>query len=78
MRTGVVQSPLHSGHCPPWLFERMRRLSAAIVEAIVELFGPHEVLVRLADPIWFQAFGNVLGFDWHSSGLTTVVCGALK
>lgn len=78
MRTGVAQSPLHTGHCPPWLFDRMRRLSAAIIEAIVADFGPHEVLARLADPVWFQAFGNVLGFDWHSSGLTTVVCGALK
>ena len=78
MRTGVVQSPLHTGHCPPWLFERMRQLSAAIIEAIVHAFGPQEVLARLADPIWFQAFGNVLGFDWHSSGLTTVVCGAIK
>ncbi|WP_425429485.1 DUF763 domain-containing protein [Desulfoscipio geothermicus] len=70
--------PLHGHHCPRWLFDRMVRLSAAIVEAVVEEFGPREVLRRMADPFWFQAMGCVVGFDWHSSGLTTVLCGALK
>ncbi|MGI9951632.1 DUF763 domain-containing protein [Moorellaceae bacterium AZ2] len=78
LRTGTASLPLHGGHCPPWLFERMRRLSAAIVEVIVREFGPEEVLRRLSDPHWFQALGCVLGFDWHSSGLTTTLCGALK
>ncbi len=78
MRTGTANLPLHYGKCPPWLFERMKPLAAAIIQIIVEEFGPQEVLRRLSDPIWFQAFGSVLGFDWHSSGLTTTVCGALK
>lgn len=74
----MANLPLHGGHCPPWLFERMKRLALAIIEVIVQEFGPQEVLRRLSDPFWFQAFGCVLGFDWHSSGLTTTVCGALK
>ena len=78
VRTGTASLPLHGGRCPPWLFDRMRQLGAAIVEAMVESFGPDEVLRRLADPFWFQALGCVLGYDWHSSGVTTVVCGALK
>ncbi|MDN5348490.1 MAG: uncharacterized protein PWP65_2055 [Clostridia bacterium] len=78
MRTGTASLPLHGGHCPPWLFERMQKLGAAIVEVIVREYGPQEVLRRLSDPFWFQAFGCVLGFDWHSSGLTTTLCGALK
>lgn len=78
VRTGRADLPLHGGHCPPWLFARMRALAAAIAEVVVAEFGPPEFLRRLSDPIWFQAFGAVLGFDWHSSGLTTVVCGALK
>jgi hypothetical protein len=56
----------------------MVRLSAAVVEAVVEEYGPEEVLRRMSDPFWFQALGCVVGFDWHSSGLTTVLCGALK
>lgn len=78
MRTGVAKAPLHGGHCPPWLFEKMKQLGAAMVQVIVYEYGPAEVLRRLSDPVWFQTFGSVLGFDWHSSGLTTVVCGALK
>ncbi|HEX6970974.1 MAG TPA: DUF763 domain-containing protein [Limnochordia bacterium] len=78
MRTGTANLPLHGGHCPPWLFERMRHLGAAVIQLIAEEYGTHEVLRRLSDPIWFQAFGCVLGFDWHSSGLTTTVCAALK
>ncbi|MBC7325629.1 MAG: DUF763 domain-containing protein [Moorella sp. (in: Bacteria)] len=78
MRTGTASLPLHGGHCPPWLFERMQRLGPAILEVIAREYSPREVLRRLSDPYWFQAFGCVLGFDWHSSGLTTTVCGALK
>ncbi len=77
-KIGSAVSPLHGGHCPPWLFQKMTQLSAAIVETIVVEFGPEEVLRRFADPVWFQAFGGVIGFDWHSSGLTTVGLGALK
>ena len=78
MQRRAAQLPLHTGQAPPWLFHRMSRMAAAITQAIVEEFGPHEMLTRLSDPWWFQAFGSVLGFDWHSSGLTTVTCGALK
>jgi len=78
MRTGIANLPLHGGKCPAWLFNRMKLLGARIIEAIVEEFGPREVLKRLSDPFWFQSLGCVLGFDWHSSGLTTTVCGALK
>ncbi|HHV62791.1 MAG TPA: DUF763 domain-containing protein [Firmicutes bacterium] len=78
MRSGTANLPLHSGKCPAWLFSRMKLLGAAIIEIIVEEFGPQEVLQRLSDPVWFQALGCVLGFDWHSSGITTTVCGALK
>jgi len=70
--------PLHGGSAPRWLFERMTRLAGAITRMVVVEFGPTEMLRRLADPLWFQAFGCVLGFDWHSSGLTTVTCGALR
>ncbi|MDR5694350.1 MAG: DUF763 domain-containing protein [Armatimonadota bacterium] len=78
MRTGIAALPLHSGHTPRWLFERMTRLGRSILLVLVEEFGPQHVLRRLADPFWFQALGCVLGFDWHSSGVTTTVCGALK
>lgn len=78
MRTGTAELPLHGGKCPPWLFEKMKELGLAIIEVIVGEYGPGEVLRRLSDPFWFQALGCVLGFDWHSSGLTTTVCGALK
>ena len=77
-RSGSADLPLHGGRAPRWLFDRMRRLAPAVVEAIVLERGPGEVLARLSDPHWFQAFGCVLGFDWHSSGVTTTVCGALK
>src|SRR2546421_1753150 len=77
-RTGFAHLPLHGGHAPPWLFSRMVPLSREIVSFIAAEFGREEVLRRLSDPYWFQAFGCVLGFDWHSSGLTTTVCGALK
>jgi len=77
-RTGFAHLPLHGGKAPRYLFERMVPLSREIVVFLVGEFGRQEVLRRLSDPYWFQAFGCVLGFDWHSSGLTTTVCGALK
>lgn len=70
--------PLHSGSTPAWLFRRMVEMAGAIGTLIVRESGPQELLHRLSDPFWFQAFGCVLGFDWHSSGVTTTVCGALK
>src|SRR6202048_3899562 len=70
--------PLHTGNAPPWLFRRMVDMAGAISTLIVRDSGPVELLRRLSDPFWFQAFGCVLGFDWHSSGVTTTVCGALK
>ena len=78
MRTGTANLPLHGGHCPPWLFEKMKELGVAIIEVIVDQYGTSEVLRRFADPVWFQSLGCLLGFDWHSSGLTTVLCGAIK
>lgn len=78
MRTGVANLPLHGGKCPAWLFARMTGMLGALIEAMVCDAGPDEVLRRLSDPFWFQALGCALGFDWHSSGLTTTVCGALK
>lgn len=78
MKTGIADLPLHPGRCPPWLFKRMRQLAAGIGEAIICEFGTGEFLRRLSSPFFFQSFGCVLGFDWHSSGLTTTVCGALK
>ena len=78
MKRRLANLPLHGGKAPPWLFRRMTRLAGAVTMAIVDEFGPDEMLSRLSDPWWFQAFGCVLGFDWHSSGVTTVTCGALK
>jgi uncharacterized protein len=78
MRTGTVNLPLHGGKAPRWLFNHMKDLSREILSFIVSEYGPEEVLDRLSDPFWFQAFGCVLGFDWHSSGVTTTVCGAVK
>jgi hypothetical protein len=76
--TRYADLPLHYGHVPPWLAERMSLLGGAIVESIVLEYGKYAVLARLSDPFWFQAFGCVLGMDWHSSGITTSVMGALK
>ena len=78
MRTGSAQLPLHGGRAPAWLFSRMVRLSREITAHIVQEYGRDEVLRRLSDPYWFQALGCVVGFDWHSSGVTTTVTGALK
>lgn len=77
-KTGIANLPLHGGKTPHWLFNRMVRLAREVTQAIIEEFGPAEILNRLSDPFWFQALGCVLGFDWHSSGVTTTVCGALK
>ncbi len=73
-----IPTPLHYGKAPRWLFERMVKLAREIIIAIVADFGAEEMLRRLSHPYWFQAFGCVLGFDWHSSGVTTTLCGALK
>jgi hypothetical protein len=78
MKTGIATLPLHGGKAPAWLFSRMRLLAREVTLAVVSEYGPDEMLRRLSDPAWFQAFGAVLGFDWHSSGVTTTVCGALK
>ena len=78
MRTGIAHLPLHGGKAPSCLFQRMKNLSREIVLFIIDAHGVEEMLLRLSDPFWFQALGCALGFDWHSSGLTTTVCGALK
>ncbi|WP_148223871.1 DUF763 domain-containing protein [Spirochaeta thermophila] len=77
-KTGSADLPLHSGHVPAWLAERMRRLSGPLAELILLEFGEEGFLSRLADPLWFQGFGALLGMDWHSSGVTTSVLYALK
>jgi uncharacterized protein len=77
-RTGSADLPLHGGRVPPWLATRMSSLGAIIAEAIVQHYGRDEFLQRLAHPFWFQSFGAVMGMDWHSSGITTSVIGALK
>ncbi|MET4632626.1 DUF763 domain-containing protein [Kaistia defluvii] len=77
-RAGSADLPLHGGHVPRWLSDRMTKLGAVISEAIVQEYGRDELLRRLAHPFWFQSFGAVMGMDWHSSGITTSVLGALK
>lgn len=77
-RSGSADLPLHGGHVPKWLSERMAKLGLAITESIITEYGKTEILRRLSDPFWFQSFGAVLGMDWHSSGITTSVMGALK
>ena len=77
-RSGTADLPLHGGRVPAWLAARMTTLGTAITEAVVVHYGRSELLTRLSDPFWFQAFGSVLGMDWHSSGITTSVMGALK
>lgn len=78
MKTGVVHLPLHHGKAPSWLFQRMKGLAREITLFVIDAYGAEEMLLRLSDPFWFQALGCALGFDWHSSGVTTTVCGALK
>lgn len=75
---GAVELPLHSGKAPRWLYSRMVGLSRVILKHIADEYGKEEIINRLCDPLWFQALGCVLGFDWHSSGLTTTTCAALK
>lgn len=77
-RSGTADLPLHGGRVPQWLAARMTELGTAIVEQIVASYGPAEFLTRISDPFWFQALGTVMGMDWHSSGITTAVMGALK
>jgi hypothetical protein len=77
-RAGSADLPLHGGRVPAWLGQRMARLGAVISEAVVLEYGRDELLRRLAHPFWFQSFGSVMGMDWHSSGITTSVIGALK
>ncbi|HYX27596.1 MAG TPA: DUF763 domain-containing protein [Pyrinomonadaceae bacterium] len=77
-RSGVADLPLHAGRVPEWLAQRMTQLGASITEAIVLDYGTSSFLSRLSDPFWFQALGAVMGMDWHSSGITTSVMGALK
>ncbi len=76
--TGTANLPLHYGQCPAWLFSRMKKLAGALSEIVIYEYGQDELLRRFSDPFWFQSFACVLGFDWHSSGVTTTVCGALK
>ena len=77
-RAGSADLPLHGGHVPKWLADRMTRLGAVMSQAIVHHYGRDELLRRLSHPFWFQSFGAVMGMDWHSSGITTSVIGALK
>src|SRR5438132_605653 len=77
-KTGIANLPLHYGQVPSWLADRMTKLGAVISQAIIHHYGRDEYLARLANPFWFQSFGAVMGMDWHSSGITTSVIGALK
>jgi len=77
-KRAITNLPLHYGKAPAWLFSKMKSFAAAIMDVILMEFGERELLSRLSDPIWFQAMGCAAGFDWHSSGLTTTLCGALK
>jgi len=77
-KTGIAHLPLHGGKAPAWLFQRMVKLAREILYILCLEYGRKEVLHRISDPFWFQALGCVLGFDWHSSGITTTVCGAIK
>jgi hypothetical protein len=77
-RTGIASLPLHPGKAPAWLTTRMRKLAKEITAIIINEYSTDTLLTRLSDPYWFQAFGCVLGYDWHSSGVTTVVTGILK
>src|SRR6185369_3636108 len=77
-KSGVADLPLHGGRVPQWLAQRMTVLGTAITETVIRDYGTSAFLSRLSDPFWFQAFGAVMGMDWHSSGITTSVMGALK
>lgn len=78
MHKGIATFTLDYGTCPPWLYERMVKLGRAMTEVIVDEYGPEEYIKRIADPVWFQALGTVLAFDWNASGLTTILTAALK
>lgn len=78
MRTGIANLPLHGGKAPKWLFNRMVKLASGILKIMADEYNQKLILKRISDPYWFQGLGCVLGFDWHSSGVTTVTCGALK
>lgn len=77
-RKGIANLPMHTGHTPRWLWERMVKLSKAISEVIIDEYSQVELLERISNPYWFQSFSCVIGFDWHSSGTTTTTCGALR
>jgi len=77
-RTGFAELPLHYGHVPFWLLNRMKKLSSQILTIIIDEYGSEELLRRISNPHWFQAFGCVIGHDWHSSGITTTICAVLK
>src|SRR5215475_6425890 len=77
-RSGFADLPLHNGRVPEWLASRMTSLGTAISESVLYHYGAPALLSRLSDPFWFQALGSVMGMDWHSSGITTSVMGALK
>jgi hypothetical protein len=77
-RTGIAKLPLHTGKAPRWLVARMTKLARQIVTIVIDEYGQEAFLQRIADPYWFQALGCVLGYDWHSSGVTTVLTGVLK
>src|SRR5262249_44155598 len=77
-KSGVADLPLHGGRVPQWLAERMAKMGTAVAESVVDAYGTAAFLSRLSDPFWFQALGAVMGMDWHSSGITTSVVGALK
>ena len=76
--TGIADLPLHDGYVPRWLFERMKKLSYLIIRIMIEEFGVRETLMRFSNPIFFQAFNNIIGMDWDSSGSTTVTCAVLR
>jgi hypothetical protein len=78
MRRGIATFTLDHGKCPRWLFERMVKLGREMTRVLVAEFGPDEFIRRIADPVWFQALGTVLAFDWNASGLTTILTAALK
>ncbi|MGC8812592.1 MAG: DUF763 domain-containing protein, partial [Candidatus Aenigmatarchaeota archaeon] len=77
-KTGTAELPLHYGHVPFWLLNRMKKLGKQVATLIIEEYGKEELLRRISNPFWFQAFGCVIGHDWHSSGVTTTVCAVLK
>ena len=77
-RTGSADLPLHGGRVPRWLAARMARLGRVVVEVVAHHYGTDEVVRRLANPFWFQAFGAVMGMDWHSSGITTSKFGSIS